>query len=55
MSRTVTARIPIDLHEEILARCNKVGCSINDFVKESLSFVIFRTSDFEFGDEEEDE
>ena len=53
MSRTVSSRIPIDLHEEILERCNKAGCSINDFVKESLEFTISGYSEFDFGDEEE--
>ena len=55
MSKTVTARIPVDLHDELLERCNHCGCNINDFVKESIAFMIYGSSDFNFGDEEDDE
>lgn len=52
MSRTVTARIPPDLHEELLERCNRCGCNINDFVKESIAFAIYGSSEFDFGEDE---
>ncbi len=53
MSRTVSARIPNELHEEIRERCNKVGCSINDFLEASLEFALNDYSEFDFGNEEE--
>ncbi len=55
MSRTVSARIPTDLHEELRERCNQIGESINDFVKASIEFALHETTDFDFGDEEEEE
>ncbi|WP_428326637.1 YlcI/YnfO family protein [Nitrosopumilus sp.] len=51
MSRTVSARIPNDLHEELRERCNLLGESINDFVKASLEMCLHNSCDFEFGDE----
>ena len=51
MSRTVSARIPTDLHEELRERCNLVGESINDFVKAAIEFALYETTDFDFGDE----
>ncbi len=55
MSKTVSARIPKDLHEELRERCNKIGCSINDYVKEAIGFVMTGNSKFDFGDEEDQE
>ena len=55
MSRTVSARIPNKLHEEIRERCNKVGCSINDFLEASLEFALHDYSEFDFGNEEDSE
>ena len=52
MSRTVSARIPTDLHEDLRERCNEMGESINDFVKASIEFALYQTSDFDFGDDE---
>ena len=53
MSRTVSARIPTPLHEELRERCNLVGESINDFVKAAIEFALYNSTDFDFGDEEE--
>ena len=56
MSKTVSARIHKDLHEELRERCNNIGCSINDFVAESVKFMLHNESDFDFdGENEEDE
>ena len=51
MSRTVSARIPTDLHEELRERCNLLGESINDFIKACIEFGLHETTDFDFGDE----
>ena len=53
MSRTVSARIPTELHEELRERCNLIGESINDFVKASIEIGLYGTTDFNFEDEEE--
>ncbi len=55
MSRTVSARIPNDLHEELRERCNIIGESINDFVEAAIEFALNDTVDFDFGGELMDE
>jgi len=55
MSRTVSARIPTKLHEELRERCNLVGESINDFVKAAIEFALHDSVDFDFGNELMDE
>ena len=55
MSRTVSARIPKDLHEELRERCNQIGESINDFVKASIEFTLWESTDFDFGNAVDDE
>ena len=40
MSRTVSARIPIKLHEELRDRCNLLGESVNDYVKASIELAL---------------
>ncbi len=56
MSRTVSARISNELHDELREQCNKVGCSISDYVEESIKFGVCGSSDFDFGfDDEESE
>ncbi len=53
MSRTVSARIKPEIHDEIRNRCNKVGCSINDFIEASLELAMIGHTVFDFGNEEE--
>ena len=55
MSRTISARIPTQLHEELRERCNLLGESINDFVKAAIEFGLHSTTDFDFGEELLDE
>lgn len=54
MSRTVSARIPKELHEELREQCNKLGCNINDFIAESIKFSLYGSSDFDFGFDDEE-
>jgi hypothetical protein len=54
MSRTVSARIPKELHEQLRERCNNVGCSINDFIEAAIEFALYGSVEFDFGDEEDD-
>ena len=53
MTKTVSARITNETHEELRERCNKVGCSINDYISESINFMLHGSSEFDFVDEEE--
>ena len=55
MSRTVSARIPKELHEELRERCNRVGCSINDYLQASIELGLTGHTEFDFGDEEEED
>ena len=54
MSKTVSARISNGMHEELRERCNNLGCTIDEYVTESIKVGLDGASDFEF-DVEEDE
>ena len=49
MSRTVSARIPTQLHEDLRERCNLLGESISDFVKASIEFALYDSVEYDFG------
>ncbi|MGI0056894.1 MAG: YlcI/YnfO family protein [Nitrosarchaeum sp.] len=51
MSRTVSARIPTELHEELRERCNLIGESISDFIEAAIEFALYSSVDFDFGEE----
>jgi len=53
LSRTVSARIPKEMHDELLQRCNKAGCTINDWLVAAVDYLLTGTSEFDFGDEAE--
>ena len=55
MSRTVSARIPTQLHDELRERCNLIGESINDFVEAAIEMALHNSTDFDFGDDLIDE
>ncbi len=52
-TKPTSVRFDNELLEELDQRCSKVGCSRNDFIKNSVEFAIYQSSDFDFGDEEE--
>jgi hypothetical protein len=45
-------RIENELHEELVDRCNKIGCRINDFVKASIEFTLHDHVEFDFGNDD---
>jgi len=51
MSKTVSARIPTPIHDELRERCNLIGESINDFVKASIEMCLHNSCDFDLGDD----
>ncbi len=52
MTKTVSARIDNRVHNDLMERCNRIGCNVNEFVGESVKFMLNNESDFNFGDEE---
>jgi len=55
MSRTVSARIPTKMHDELRERCNLIGESISDFITACIDLGLHNSSDFNFGDDFESE
>ena len=55
MTRTVSARISNSVHEELRNQCNKAGCTISEYMAASLELAMTGHSEFDFGDEEENE
>ncbi len=55
MSRTVSARISKETHDQLRERCNKAGCTMNDWIEASINYFLTGYSDFDFGDEDEKE
>ena len=51
--KPTSVRFDNELLNELDQRCGKLGCSRNDFIKNSVEFIINQSSDFDFGDEEE--
>ena len=52
MTKTVSARIDNRVHNDLVERCNQLGCNINEFVGESVKFMLNNESDFNFSNEE---
>jgi len=52
LTKTVSARIPNKNHEEILERCNRAGCTINEWLNAGVDYLLTGSSDFDFGEEE---
>ncbi len=55
MSRTVSARIPKEMHEDLRDKCNDLGCSINDYIVGCIELMLNGNTEFDFGDEEDKE
>ena len=52
--KPTSVRFDSDLLEELDQRCSEVGCSRNDFIKNSVDFIITNQSNFDFGGDEEE-
>lgn len=56
MSRTVSARISNEMHEQLREWCNNAGCSMSDWIEAAIDYIFTHSSDFDFGDpDDEDE
>ena len=51
MTRTVSARIPNSLHDELRERCNLLGDPISNFIEASIELILTGSTDYDFGDE----
>jgi predicted DNA-binding protein len=51
--KPTSVRLDNELLDELDQRCGKLGCSRNDFIKNSVDFIINQSSEFNFGDDEE--
>ena len=54
-TKTISARIPEDVHADILDRCNKEGCTVNHFLNCAIELAITGYSEFDFGYQEDEE
>lgn len=53
VSRTVSARIPKEWHEELVERCNKIGCTVNEFLCGAIELVLTGQTKQDLGDDED--
>ena len=42
------------MHEELRERCNKAGCTINDWLVATIEYLLTGGSDFDFGEPDEE-
>ena len=42
------------MHEELIDRCNKVGCRVSDFLKAAIDFALHDHVEFDFGNDEDE-
>jgi len=41
MAQTVSARISKEMHDDLRERCNDLGCTINDFIENSVEASLY--------------
>lgn len=51
-SEIISTRIPRELFQKICEQCNKIGCSINDYLQACIELGATGHTDFDFGDSE---
>ncbi|MCH7969399.1 MAG: hypothetical protein IH841_09190 [Thaumarchaeota archaeon] len=44
MTKTISSRIPKDLHDKLRERCNQEGCNTNDFIRDILESELEQNS-----------
>lgn len=54
-AKPTSVRLEPELQKELDERCTDLGCSRNDYVKESVKFMLYNESDFDFGNEDLDD
>jgi len=53
--KPTSVRLDNELLEELDQRCEKLGCSRNDFINGSIELLVRDSTNFDFGDEEMNE
>jgi len=53
--KPTSVRFDDELLSDLDEKCKNLGCSRNDFVKASTEFMVYDTTNFDFGNEQEDE
>ena len=54
-TKPTSVRLDPDLQDDLDERCDELGCSKNKFIEESIKLGLGGSSEFDFGDEEEEE
>jgi hypothetical protein len=54
LPKTVSARIENSVHDDLVEKCNRLGCRISDYVKASIEIMLYGETEFDFGQEEEE-
>jgi len=49
MSKILNIQIPDAIQKELDERCKQVGCNEDDYVKETIEYVLKGFSTFDFG------
>ena len=50
MSKTVSARITKETHDKLTETCNKVGCTVNDYLNGAIELALTGTTQIDLGD-----
>lgn len=50
MSKTVSARIEKEKHLQLVERCNKIGCTINDYLNGAIELALNGSTQADLGD-----
>jgi len=50
MSKTVSARITKEIHDELIEMCNKVGCTVNDYLNGAIELALTGSTQQDLGD-----
>ena len=55
MPKTVSARIENNMHQDLIEKCNRLGCRVSDYVKASIEITLYGEAQFDFGTSLDDE
>jgi len=50
VSKTVSARITKETHDELIEMCNKVGCTVNDYLNGAIELALTGSTQQDLGD-----
>lgn len=50
MSRTVSARITKETHDKLTEKCNRLGCTINDYLNGAIELALNGSTQADLGD-----